>query len=116
MYALAAAPIHYAPPSSIAPDVAVGRAFARAWHERSDASSRQLETAIARLVDHLRRERISPEESVIMFKRAVHRFAGLHASPGLALDHHADGDEAALVYAEAFTAFVVAFFEPALNP
>ena len=51
-----------------------------------------------------------------MFKRAVHRFAGLHASPGLALDHHADGDEAALVYAEAFTAFVVAFFEPALNP
>lgn len=107
--------LSYRPPVAAAPDVALGRAFARAWHERSDASSLRLREAIGRLVDRLHAEGRSPEESVIALKLAVRRFGGMHADPSLAEEHHVDGEECAAIYAEAFTAFVNAYYPAPLR-
>ena len=111
MYAVSTTPVRYvSAEAAMAPQRAVGCAFARAWHERSAASGRQLRTAIARFADRLRADRVAPETAVIRFKQAVHQFGGMHAHPGLALEHQADGEDCAAVYAEAFTIFVNALF------
>ena len=102
----------YALPSSgaVSPAARVGLAFERAWHERSICARIGLRGAIALLARQLRVERQTPERSVISFKQAIFRFGGVHEFPGLALDHHEDGDECAIAYEEAFTMFLDAYF------
>jgi hypothetical protein len=114
MTTIVAGLVQYAPPTvnRISADAAVGRAFQRMWHERSEASRRQLRTSIAALVTCLRVARATPEASVLAFKHAIHRCGGVHSFPGLALEHNADGDECAGAYAEAFTLFVEVYFSP----
>ena len=99
----------------IEPAAALGLAFARQWHERSAASERHLSRAVGGFVARLRAKRLPPEASVIAFKEAVHHFGGVHATPGLTLDHQVDGEACASAYARAFRLFVDAYFAPAAS-
>jgi hypothetical protein len=114
MTTIPASLVQYVPPqvNRISADAAVGRAFQRMWHERSEASRRQLCASITALVRCLRDARTAPEAAVLAFKNAIHRCGGVHSFPGLALEHNADGDECSGAYAEAFTIFVDAYFSP----
>ena len=105
----------YGPPVSVTvhPAVVLGRAFERAWRDPSDRQRAALRDAIVRLARQLRADALSPEASVIAFKRAIFHFGGVHELPSLALERHRDGDECAAAYAEAFTMFVDGYFGPA---
>ena len=105
----------FAPPmaSALSSAALVGRMFQRVWRDPSSSEAfRQLRAAIGQLAQRARDDRLSPEESVVAFKRAIFRFGGVHTLPSLALEHHDDGDECAALYAEAFTIFVDAYFAP----
>ena len=112
MIGVASPLVQYLPPPSArtSAEDEVGRAFARFWHEGSEASRTQLRDGIGALVRSLRANGTTSESSVLAFKNAIHQYGGVHAFPGLALEHNDDGDECALAYSEAFALFIDVYF------
>lgn len=110
MPALVTPAFTYSPVSDASPAAAFGQAFEHAWRARSATSRAEMRSALIALVEHFRDEDKSPEAAVIAFKETIHRFGGVHARPGLALEHHADCDECDAEYAYAFEQFVEFYF------
>lgn len=102
----------YAPPSpGRSPARELGRAFQRAWHDRSERATRELRDAIAVLVGRLKDDALPLEEAVVAFKTAIRRHGGVHSYPTLvAEEHSAADDECAETYARAFSTFVEVYF------
>ena len=101
------------PPPGYTPARELGRAFQRAWHDRSERASRELREAIAALVSRMKADKLPLEEAVVAFKTAIRRHGGLHSYPTLVAEEHSgEEDECAATYAHAFTTFVEIYFRP----